>query len=249
MVGRTNNTEWKLDASSPHAVIGPRTERFIVQNVRFYNYNWNKAAVLGSCSHCYHPQATDSGARTIHTRNLTFDATVERRIKYGYPYKAIFRDHDGTLTGKGPNSYASFFQYHLMTAGGECEHLEYEYNGVTCDNSVQIKRVAFFGAAPASKMMGMGFRIKSWDDEIINYMDNETLTAYVDNKTDYGMAYFKESLKPSNSWTIAYVTGYKYKIHWGQTGLDWDTMSMSITETYETTDKPIYFVHNHTEAR
>lgn len=249
MVGRTNNTEWKLDASSPHAVIGPRTERFIIQNMRFYNYNWNNAAVLGSCSHCYHPQATDSGARTIHTRNLTFDATVERRIKYGYPYKAIFRDHDGTLTGKGANSYASFFQYHLMTAGGECEHLAEEYNGVTCDNSVQIKRVAFFGAAPASKMMGMGFRIKSWDDEIIDNMDNETLTAYVDNKTDYGMAYFKESLKPSNSWTIGYVTGYKYKIHWGQTGLDWDTMSMSVTETYETTDLPLYFVHNHTEAR
>lgn len=98
-------------------------------------------------------------------------------------------------------------------------------------------------------MMGMGFRIKSWDDEIILGMTDEELTAYVDNKTDYGMAYFKESLKPMNSWTIGYVTGYKYKIHWGQTGLDWDSMSMYVTETYETTDLPIYFVHNHTEAR
>jgi len=30
MVGRTNNTSWKLDASSPHGVIGPRTDRFLI---------------------------------------------------------------------------------------------------------------------------------------------------------------------------------------------------------------------------
>lgn len=134
MVGRTNNTSWKLDASSPQGVIGPRTDRFLIQNMRFYNYNWNNAGVLGSCSHCYHPQATDSGARTINVRNLTFDETVTKRIKYGYPYKAIFRDMDGSLTGKGPESYASFYQKHLEQT--ECEVLLDEYDGVTCDNSV-----------------------------------------------------------------------------------------------------------------
>jgi len=63
------------------------------------------------------------------------------------------------------------------------------------------------------------------------------------------MVYFKEVLKPMNSWTIWYVTGHKYKIHWGQTGLDWDTMSMTTSEMYRPEDKPIYFVHNYTEPR
>ena len=75
-VGRTNNTNWRIDAGSPHGIIAPRTEKFLIQNVRFYNYNWNDAACLGSCSHCWHPHATDSGARTINTRNLTFDSTA-----------------------------------------------------------------------------------------------------------------------------------------------------------------------------
>lgn len=189
-VGRTNNTNWKLDASSPHAIIGPRTERFLIQNARFYNYNWNNAAVLGSCSHCYHPQASDSGARTIHVKNLTFDATVTKRIKYGYPYKAIFHDMDGSLTGKGANSYTSFFAEHLMQK--ECEHLPEEYNGVTCDNTVQIRRLAFHGATPSSKMKGMGFRVLTWDDDLIDPMSPEELTTYIDNKPGYGMAYFKE---------------------------------------------------------
>jgi hypothetical protein len=134
VVGRTNNTDWKLDASSPHGVIAPRTEGFLITGVHFYNFNWRDSAALGSCSHCWHPHATDSGARTIATSNLTFHSSVAKKIKYGYPFKAIFRDLDGTLTGKGPESYASFYTMHL--AQKECEVLLDEFDGVTCDNSV-----------------------------------------------------------------------------------------------------------------
>ena len=120
---------------------------------------------------------------------------------------------------------------------------------MTCDNTVQIKRIAFHNAAPSAKLFGMGYRVKNWDDDLINNMTPEELTAYIDDKQDYGMVYFKEKLKPMNNWVIGYVTGHKYKIHWGQTGLDWDTMTMTISENYEETDEPIYFVHNYTEFR
>jgi hypothetical protein len=109
MVGRSSNTDWELDAVSPHGIISPRSENFLIQNVKFFNYNWRNAAALGSCSHCWHPSATDSGARTITVKNLTFDTTCEKRIKYGFPYKAIFRDVDGSLTGKGPETYTTFY--------------------------------------------------------------------------------------------------------------------------------------------
>jgi hypothetical protein len=246
IVGRTNNSDWMLDASSPHGIIGPRTENFFITGVHFYNFNWNEAATLGSCSHCWHPHATDSGARTITTNNLTFHESVTKRIKYGFPYKAIFRDMDGSLTGKGPESYASFYTLHL--AQKECETLLDVYDGVTCDNSVQIRRIVFYGASPGT-LFGMGFRVLNWDDDLINGMSEEEKTAYIDNKAGYGMVYFKEKLKPMNNWAIGYVTGHKYKVHWGQTGLDWDSMSMTLSENWNATDKPIYFVHNYTEYR
>ena len=98
-------------------------------------------------------------------------------------------------------------------------------------------------------MYGMGFRILQWDDDLINAMSPEELTSYIDDKPGYGMAYFKEKLDPVETWTIGYVTGHKYKIHWGQTGLDWDTVSLRVSEMYEENDKPIYLVHNYTESR
>lgn len=107
-VGRSANTEAELDALSPRGIIAPRSEGFTLENAKFYNYDFNEAAILGDCSHCFHPAATDSGARTYTVRGLQFDdATVPRRIKYQYPQRGIFYDEDGSLTGTA-NQYATF---------------------------------------------------------------------------------------------------------------------------------------------
>jgi len=119
---------------------------------------------LSTCSHCYHPQATDSGARTITTSNLKFDSTVHTRIRYDYPYKAIFYDLDGTLTEKGPQTWATHHYPHLDVP--ECEHLEWVYNGVTCDNTAQVRRVAFRSATPNALFSGMEFRIVPYDENL-----------------------------------------------------------------------------------
>lgn len=57
-------------SSSPHGIIGSRTEYFTIRNVSFYNFDFNNAAAIGDCSHCEHGAATDSGARTITTSQL-----------------------------------------------------------------------------------------------------------------------------------------------------------------------------------
>ena len=121
--------------ANPHGVVAPRKENFVIKNARFFNFNWKEAAALGSCSHCFHPAATDSGSRTTKVTGLQFDdATVPRRIRYGFPFRAIFHDLDGSLTGKGPNSWATAFRKHHDQP--ECEHIEERYNGVICDNRV-----------------------------------------------------------------------------------------------------------------
>jgi hypothetical protein len=76
VVGRTANTEEALDLTSPKGVICPRTENFTIEGVKFFNFNWSNAAAIGTCSHCWHDNNTDSGARTITVSDLYFDETV-----------------------------------------------------------------------------------------------------------------------------------------------------------------------------
>lgn len=82
IIGRTNNTDEYLEKANPFGFIGPRTDNFRIENSRFFNFDWNDAAALSSCSHCFHPAATDSGARTIRTKNLTFDSSVSRTFNF-----------------------------------------------------------------------------------------------------------------------------------------------------------------------
>jgi hypothetical protein len=51
------------------------------------------------------------------------------------------------------------------------------------------------------------------------------------------------------STTGAWIIGHKYRIHWGQTGVDFDDMNVYIGEEWEPTDKSLYFVHNFTDVR
>jgi len=83
IIGKSSNTNIRLDAASPHGILTARTENFMVKNAKFYNFNWNDAAAIGSCSHCMNDGSTDSGARTVKFSGLKFDdATVTKRIKF-----------------------------------------------------------------------------------------------------------------------------------------------------------------------
>lgn len=108
VIGNSKNADEETLSTGFHGIITPRTENFQVHNVSFYNFNQAKQVAIGSCSHCFHPAATDSGARTITFSGLKFDdATVPVRIRYQYPFRDIFYDLDGSLTGLGPKTWAT----------------------------------------------------------------------------------------------------------------------------------------------
>jgi hypothetical protein len=66
--------------------------------------------------------------------NLTFDSSVTRLISWGFPYKGIFLDEDGSLTGMGPFSWATpYYEHHNHT---ECDHNLTYWGGTFCDPTV-----------------------------------------------------------------------------------------------------------------
>ena len=108
IVGRSEN--WDGGEMNPLGVITPRTERWSMSNVRFYNFDWGTTASIGTCSHCKDTY-THTDAITVYMEQLAFD-NVTMRVRYGAPYKTIISDLDGTFTGLGANTWASAFWTH-----------------------------------------------------------------------------------------------------------------------------------------
>jgi hypothetical protein len=249
IIGKTSNTDETLEEAFPRGIITPRTDNFLVTGVRFFNFNWNNASAVGSCSHCFHAAATDNGARTIKFSNISIDnATVTRIMNYQFPHKAIFYDIDGTLTGKGAGSWATpHYPSHNWTG---CELNETYYGGWFCDSSVEIRRIAFHNAVPASTFRGMRFNVLRYDDDMfIEGGGSINKTEFIANESNYGLFEFREKLDPRNGWAVPFVTGHKYKIHFGVTGLDFTGMQIDLSEEWRATDRDIYLVHNWTDVR
>jgi hypothetical protein len=145
IIGKSANTEPALDKASPVGINTPRTEFFTIRKVRFHNYHWNGATAIKDCSHCQHSASTDSGGRTVKTEGLAF-VNVDRRIKYNTPYTGIFYDLDGSLTELGPNSWAVKDWPHLKHEGCLWDSATVlMYNGMVCKNTVEVRRIAFYG--------------------------------------------------------------------------------------------------------
>jgi len=64
--------------------------------------------------------------------------------------------------------------------------------------------------------------------------------------SNYGKIIWK---KDHVTWAAAYVTGHKYKVHWGQAGIDWENVQVEVSERWVPTDKAIWMVHNHSDVR
>ena len=59
---------------------------------------------------------------------------------------------------------------------------------------------------------------------------------------------FKDKQDPLKSWSVPYVTGHRYRVHW-EAGLDFDSMKIEVSEMWAASDKDVRLVFNHTEQR
>ena len=98
-------------------------------------------AAIGTCSECHITCFTDSGARTTFVKNLQF-IRVDKRIKYNYPWRAIIRDEDGSLTGS--KGWATpVWEHNRQPQCSDTNSTIEVYNGFTCNDDVQIRSVIF----------------------------------------------------------------------------------------------------------
>jgi hypothetical protein len=95
----------------------------------------------------------------------------------------------------------------------------------------------------------MSLKVLKWDDSITSVMSETELDTYVKTKSNWDNFNFKFKQNPYSSTTGTFIIGHKYRIHWGQTGIDFDDMKVLISEEWEPTDKSLYFVHNFTDVR
>ena len=228
VIGKSENTEEALDRRSPVGVRTPRTELFTMSGVKFYNYNWNSAAAMHTCSHCWHDNNTDSGARTITVWDLYFDSTVQQYVSYTTPWRTIFFDKTGELTTKGVNSWFLPKYQHLLQP--ECEDLDSTLGGIVCDGTVEARRIAITGM-PAN-FFGMRMKVAKFDTALeTEKLADATIQTYLKDEANYGIVPYKDKQLPTNSWTIPYITNHRYRVHW-ESGLDFKEMKIEISDRW-----------------
>ena len=177
---------------------------------------------MGDCSHCFHPAATDSGARTMVVSGLIFDASVTKKIRYEESvYRGIFYDETGSLTGLGPKSWGVANWKHLQQP--ECTLSLAIHDGIVCNSKVQVRRVVFYKFSP-KHFTGMEMKIAKFDKVDEQAMTTAgTLDAYLDSNTNYSLVPYRDKANPGNAWAMPYVTGHRYRVHWRR-GLDFEEM-------------------------
>jgi hypothetical protein len=147
---------------------------------------------------------------------LVFDATVPKKISYQLPWRGIFLDLDGSLTGLGPNSWATPNWAHNRVT--ECTVSTAIHDGLVCSSAAEVRRVVFYGSTPKA-VEGTELKISTWDDADVATLksDNATYTAYLldKNKSNFSKVPMKAKLDPVTSWAIPFVTGHTYRLHWG----------------------------------
>ena len=79
VIGKSANNNGK----ATKGIVTAQTEYLVVKNVRFHDFGETGYAI-GTCSHCEHGAATDSGARTVTFEGLEFYNTP-KRIRYNAP--------------------------------------------------------------------------------------------------------------------------------------------------------------------
>jgi hypothetical protein len=223
--------------------ITPRADRFLVDGMKLFNFGFSNYALFSSCSRCEVSSAsTDSDGRTTYFKNIKPDGTQLMNIKWAQPRRAIFRDLDGSLTGSSTPAWVCPYYVHNLVK--ECKRDPKFDDGTICDDTVQIRRVAFYEAVPSDNFRGQPMKVM----RVNGNMESISLSSLSD-ATQFSNLPFKTFKDPSNGWSIPFVTGYNYLMSIGSVGLDFTSLAVERSIMWEAKDKPLNIAFNYTLRR
>lgn len=214
IVGKSNNTE--DDVSGSIGVITPQTDGWLVENVKFYNFD-DDMYPIGDESHSKFPVVRDFGGRLHKLKGLTF-VNSHKRIHWEIPYRGIYEILDDSYTGKIGSFVAAPWD-HLLTP--ECTLQNDLYNAIVCDGA-KIRRVLFYGLSPGifsghnlNIQRTTGDNIPTTSSEIVA-MDGTISTQTEPKWTKLSEIIGCQKKFPIKSWAVPIVTGYNYDVFWGR---------------------------------
>jgi hypothetical protein len=97
-------------------------------------------------------------------------------------------------------------------------------DGITCDNQVEVRRIAFSSFSPGI-FRNMEMKVLKYDSAAS--LSAADLKTYIDDTTNYSEVPYKAKKDPEG-WAAPFVTNHKYKIHW-RNGLDFMTANFDLS--------------------
>jgi hypothetical protein len=99
--------------------------------------------------------------------------------------------------------------------------------GIICPPEVQVRRVEFKNYSPGELYM-QGLYIAQWEEDQV-----EALTAQSEEAdSDVDMFTYYDTALPFNleGWCVPFVTGKRYRIYWGVTLVDHESMMVYVSD-------------------
>lgn len=214
------------------AIHGPGTEYWMVNGAVFIDYATDGA--IAGCAECCSPKKPRQGAVTLRLQQLRWINSGARTL-WTCPYKSIFLDLDGTLTGHVGGSALPYYPFNAVDnrcvreASGAFDQ-GHANGGIVCDGSVRVRRLAIRDPLP-SQLHGHPLRIAQTSAAFDTFHVNWTLATtqdgqWYDNATT-GINY-RQCATEFNGWAVPLVTNVDYlvghddtvdfqslDVHWG----------------------------------
>eukprot|EP00007_Cunea_sp_BSH-02190019_P009900 CAMPEP_0174228976 /NCGR_PEP_ID=MMETSP0417-20130205/58_1 /TAXON_ID=242541 /ORGANISM="Mayorella sp, Strain BSH-02190019" /LENGTH=3668 /DNA_ID=CAMNT_0015306471 /DNA_START=321 /DNA_END=11327 /DNA_ORIENTATION=- len=203
----------------------PRSEGYAVRGLHLVNFDDAERGdhAFSSCAGCWHGAATDNGVRRTTFELVTYDS-VANLVDFGTPFKALFRDLDGSLSGETGGATITPYWPHLAESDScrlgpgsaaippsaplpadqdedACPHggCELPDTYLLCDADVEVRRLAFYDQEPAY-----------W----LDYRDLVVRQLPVDESVNASRVMWKKKKDPERGWAAPFVSGHLYQVFW-----------------------------------
>ena len=87
----------------------------------------------------------------------------------------------------------------------------------------------------------MDLKIAQYDDTEMAKLSAGDKTTYLATSGNYAVVPYKEKQTPANSWSIAYVTGHKYRLKFDNGQLNYTQMRIEVNQCWLPADKSALF--------